>query len=159
MIKTHDVEVLDRSNEADPYRPENIVLFETIYGKNLISLGGSDAIDNMFSGLEVRGLKALDIGFGLGGVSFYLAEKYQMMFSGIEIYPWMVQHAKNHAPKNLLHILEFDTYNPQGELPYNPETFVIVYSKGVLNHISDKEKLFHQVNSVLKTGGSFVIAD
>jgi len=50
----------------DPYQPDNIALFEAIYGKYLISLGGLPAIDNMFNDIEITGLKALDLGFGVG---------------------------------------------------------------------------------------------
>lgn len=57
--------------DFNPYHPDNITLFEAIYGKNLISLGGLAAIDNMFSDLDIRELKALDLGFGLGGVAFH----------------------------------------------------------------------------------------
>lgn len=149
----------EMSSKFDPYQPENVLLYEALYGKNLISLGGLPAIDNMFSDLKITGLKALDLGFGLGGVAFYLAEKYQMTISGIEIHPWMVQHANNHAPQNVAPVLEFNTYDIQGKLPYKSETFDLVYSKGVLNHVSDKETLFHQVNTVLKPAGLFVIAD
>ena len=35
----------------------------------------------------------------------------------------------------------------------------MVYSKGVLNHVRDKESLFQQVHSVLKPAGLFVITD
>lgn len=145
--------------EIDPYQPENIPLFEAIYGKNLISLGGLAAIDNMFSGVNIKGLKALDLGFGLGGVAFYLAEKYQMSIAGIEVPSWMIQYAQDHSPKNLSHLLEFNTYNSAGELPYKPEIFDLVYSKGVLNHVSDKHNLFRQIHAVLKPAGLFVIAD
>lgn len=147
------------SLEFDPYQPDSVPLFEAIYGQNLISLGGLAAIDNMFSDLNIGGLKALDLGFGLGGVAFYLVEKYKMNIAGIEIHPWMVQYAKDHAPENIAHNLEFDTYTAKGDLPYKPETFDLVYSKGVLNHVADKGSLFKQVNSVLKPNGLFVIAD
>ena len=155
---THSTQ-LQTSLDFDPYQPNSVPLFEAIYGKSLISLGGLAAIDNMFSGHNIRGLKALDLGFGLGGVAFYLAEKYDMNVAGIEVHPWMVQYAKDHAPKSLAPTLEFNTYNATGELPYKPETFDLVYSKGVLNHVADKDSLFHQVNTVLKPGGLFVIAD
>ncbi|MBA3661703.1 MAG: methyltransferase domain-containing protein [Gammaproteobacteria bacterium] len=152
-------ESLPNVNDFDAYHPEHVPLFEAIYGKNLISLGGLTAIDNMFSDLNIRGLKALDLGFGLGGVAFYLAEKYQMNIAGIEMYTWMVQYAKSHAPSTLSNSLEFNTYDSFGNFPYEPETFELVYSKGVLNHVADKVSLFKQINSVLKSNGLFVIAD
>lgn len=144
--------------DSDPYQPNNIPLYEAIYGKNLISLGGLPAIDNMFSDLYIQGLKALDLGFGLGGVAYYLAEKYKMKISGIEIHPWMVEYARDHIPTNLSDALEFHTYD-NGNFLYKTEAFDLVYSKGVLNHVTDKAGLFKQVNAALKPGGLFVIAD
>ena len=152
------IEHKDDSN-FNPYQPDNIPLFEAIYGKNLISLGGLAAIDNMFSDLNVHGLKALDIGFGLGGIAFYLAEKYKMKIVGIEIHPWMVQYANEHTPTDLSDSVKFNTYNDIGQLPYKSESFDLVYSKGVLNHVADKGSLFKQINVVLKPNGLFVIAD
>lgn len=147
------------SHESDPYQPDSVPLFEAIYGKNLISLGGLSAIDNMFDDLNIKGLKALDLGFGLGGVAFYLAEKFQMTVFGIEVHPWMAQYAKDHAPKNVIDMLKFDTYHTDGSIPCRPETFDLAYSKGVLNHVSDKDSLFRQIHAVLKPSSLFVIVD
>lgn len=145
---------------SDPiYCPENVPLFEAIYGKNLISLGGLAAVDRMLSGLNVRGLKILDLGFGLGGAAFYLAQTYQVEVTGVEIHPWMVAYAKEQTPPNLSHLLKFDTYNDRGEIPFSANSFDMVYSKGVLNHVKDKNTLFQQVALVLKPQGLFVIAD
>lgn len=141
------------------YHPDEIPLFEAIYGENLISLGSLASIDNMFSDLDIQGLKALDLGFGLGGVAFYLAKQYKMKITGIEINPWMVQYANEHIPVELSDFLAFNTYTNAGELPYKPDTFDLVYSKGVLNHIADKANLFKQIHAVLKTNGLLVIAD
>ncbi len=149
----------ETSADFDPYQPDNIPLYEAIYGKNLISLGGIAAIDNMFSGLNLNGLKALDIGFGLGGVAFHLAEKYKMKVAGIEIHAWMVEYAKNHRPETLANYLEFNTYDSKGNFPYAPQTFDLAYSKGVLNHVADKASLFKQIHTVLKSNGLLVIAD
>jgi ubiquinone/menaquinone biosynthesis C-methylase UbiE len=144
----------------DPmYRIENVSLFETIYGKNLISLGDLDAVDNMFSDLNLRGLKLLDIGFGLGGVAFYLANTYQIEVAGVEVHSWMVKYAETHAPKNITPQLKFAVYDQAGEIPFKAASFDLVYSKGVLNHVRNKDKLFRQINKMLKPDGLFVIAD
>lgn len=145
---------------SDPiYKPENVPLFESIYGENLISLGGLKAIDNMFSDVDLNELKMLDVGFGLGGVAFYLAKKYKIEVAGVEVHNWMVEYAKAHTPKEISHLLNFVTYNQKGEIPFETASFDLVYSKGVLNHVRDKNSLFRQVNRVLKTDGLFVIAD
>lgn len=144
----------------DPsYKPENVSLYEAIYGKNLISLGGFDAINNMFSDIDLGKLKILDIGFGLGGVAFYLAKKYQIEVSGIEVHTWMAEYAESHAPKNIASLLKFAVYNQAGEIPFIPASFDLAYSKGVLNHVRDKDSLFRQINTMLKQNGLFIIAD
>jgi len=144
----------------DPsYKLENVPLYEAIYGKNLISLGGFDAVENMFSDLNIKGLKALDLGFGLGGVAFYLAKSHEMKVTGIEVHPWMAKYAQTHVPKDVAHPLNFEIYNEAGKMPFKAASFDILYSKGVLNHVRDKEILFHKVNAVLKPSGLFVIAD
>lgn len=145
--------------ESDPYCLENVPLDEALYGKHLISLGGTAAIDSMFSDLTLTKLKALDLGFGLGGVAYYLAEKYQMNIAGVEIYDWMETYAKNNAPQSVAHLLEFKVYDADGKIPYPVESFDMVYSKGVLNHVREKTALFKQINAVLKQDGIFVIAD
>lgn len=145
--------------DYDPYQPTNLLLFETLYGKHLLSLGGTTAIANMFSGLtHLKGLRAIDIGFGLGGVAFYLAEHYQMHISGVEINEWMVEYARQHTAAHLKNMVEFDYYSGNN-LPYPDQIYDLAYSKGVLNHVSDKLSLFREVARVLKPGARFVIAD
>lgn len=145
------------ASNFNPYLPQNAPLFEAVYGRNLISLGGTTSIDNMFSGLNIKGLNALDIGFGMGGVAYYLAEKYQATVSGVEVHRWMVEHATKHSPKICAGMLKFIHYDRN--LPFASGTFDLVYSKGVFNHIAKKEELFLEINEVMKPGGLFVIAD
>lgn len=143
----------------DPYTPENIPLYEKIFGENLISLGGTAAIENMFSDVNLIGLKLLDIGFGLGGVAYYLAQTRHVQVSGVEVPAWMAEHAENHAPKDIANLLNFCSYDPSGSLPFESEFFDLAYSKGVFNHIKDKSHLVSEVNRVLKNDGQLVIAD
>lgn len=150
---------MNDSQSFDPYRPESIPLFEALYGKHLISLGGTAAIENMFSGITLKGHKALDIGFGLGGVPYYLAEKYQMDVCGVEINPWMVKHATAHTPPSLKKQLHFACYDNDGNIPFEKNSFDIIYSKGVFNHIENKAPLFNQIVNRLNKQSILVIAD
>lgn len=146
-----------KTNEI--YSLEDVPLYEALYGKKLISLGGLVAVDNMFSNIDLTNLKLLDIGFGLGGVAFYLAQKYHTYVSGIEVHPWMAKYAVEHSPQEIAHLLKFSVYNERGEIPFENDSFDLAYSKGVLNHVHDKLPLFGQINKVLKSDGAFVIAD
>jgi len=101
----------------------------------------------------------LDIGFGLGGVPFYLADKYNANVSGIEINPWMVDEAYRRTPKHLQNNVDFHQYHPDDELPFPNNSFDIIFSKGVLTHLKDKRKLFSEVNRILKPQGIFIIDD
>ena len=53
-------------------------MLEAGYGKSMMSEGGASAIERLFEGILLEGKKALDIGSGLGGVPFYLAENHSM---------------------------------------------------------------------------------
>jgi ubiquinone/menaquinone biosynthesis C-methylase UbiE len=144
----------------DPiYNPDNIALFEALYGKNLISLGGIDAIDNMFADLNISGSKALDVGFGLGGVAYHLAKAYHTTVTGIEVHPWMVKRAQANIPAEIDTLVKFTVYDENGEMPFANDSFDMVYSKGVFNHVHDKKSLFLSIQRVLKPCGLLVIAD
>ncbi len=147
------------NKDDNVYVPANAALFEAIYGKGLISLGGVTAIDRLFNNLNIKGLNVLDLGFGLGGAAFYLAQRYDMHVAGVEVEPWMVTFAEQNAPASISGQLKFAVYDANGVIPYADATFDIVYSKGVLNHVADKLPLFRQVHRVMKPGGRFVIAD
>lgn len=142
------------------YVPESVPLFEALYGKNLISLGGLPAVDRLFSTTSLTiDDTLLDIGFGLGGATFHIADKYNAKVFGVEIHPWMVEHARAHTPQKSRHLLHFSTYTPNGKLPFNEAQFSLAYSKGVLNHVHDKAPLLNEVYRVLKPSALFIIAD
>lgn len=145
--------------DYEPYSPQNVPLFEALYGPDLISLGSTPCIEQMFLDLPIKNMRALDIGFGLGGVAFYLAKQYQAQICGIEIHPWMVEHAKNHTPEHLEALLNFYYYEENGRIPFEENTFNVVYSKGVFNHIKNKVSLLNDIHRVLKPSGMFVILD
>lgn len=140
--------------------PEDYCLFlEEAYGQGMMSEGGEKAIENMLSKEQLHNQTVLDIGFGLGGVVFYLAQKYQVKISGLEINPWMVKEAKRRTPAELNSYVNFYEYHPKKTVPFPDNHFDLVFSKGVLTHLDDKTTLFREIYRVLKPQGVIIIDD
>ena len=125
----------------------------------MMAEGGAEAIENMFQGIPLKHQKMLDIGSGLGGCAFYLAKNYDAHVTGVEISPWMVEESKRRTPTRLRNLSQFVLIQADHVLPFADNTFDIVYSKGVLTHVAQKEKIFKEMHRVLKPNGKLVIED
>ncbi len=143
----------------DTYTEENVPLFEAIYGKGLISLGGFEAIDNMFHDVDLHAKTILDIGSGIGGMVYHLCQKYHCKAIGLEIRQWMAEYATKHAPHDLKNYLTFISYNPDGAIPLSDHSIDVCCSKGVLTNVEDKLKLFKECHRVLQDNGLMVLID
>lgn len=147
------------ASSVDYYQLENVPVFEAIHGKGLISLGGFDAIDEMFAGKDLRQQKLLDIGFGIGGIPYYLAGEHGANVCGLEVKDWMVAYAEQSTPKELLDRVKFLTYDRNGNIPLPNGSIDLVYSKGVLAYIENKESLFGEIARVLRPEGTICLID
>lgn len=143
----------------DEYYPEYCHSLEAVYGDGMMSEGGAKAIDSMFHQLSIHKKKALDIGSGLGGVATYLAKNYEMDVTGLEINPWMIEESKRRIPPELQDLLRYQLSTDNNHLPFESESFDIVYSKGVLCHLEEKVGLFKECYRILKPKGHLVILD
>lgn len=141
------------------YSQEYCSSLEAAYGDHMMSEGGAAAIDKMFSSIHLKNKKILDVGFGLGGVAFYLANKHDAQVTGIEVNPWMAEEAKRRTPSAIKGKVCFTHYLQPNTLPFADENFDLVYSKGVLTHVQDKSPLFKEIFRVLKPAGLLVIED
>lgn len=146
-----------KENLIEQYPMEYCHMLELCYGEGMMSEGGRSAIDALFDGISLTGKRVLEIGFGLGGLAHYLSEKYPAIeYYGIEVNPKMHEYASQKYPqKNLNFILP---ENPD-IMPFEPDYFDVVFSKGVLVHLQDKHPLFNELYRVLKSDGKFIIND
>lgn len=143
----------------DEYTPDYCKLIELAYGPNWMSDGGDAAIDAMFAGQNLKHKNILDIGSGLGGAAFRLAEKFGAKVIGLEINPWLVTEATARIPEALRSQVSFKLYNDISKLPFTDGQFDIVFSHGVLVHIDDKLTLFNEIERILNPTGSIAIYD
>lgn len=141
------------------YTLENIPIFESLYGNGLISLGGYTAVDRMFADMDLTGKHLLDVGSGLGGMATYLANKHNCYVTGLDIYPWMAEYAASQVKGKLPEQLEFVTYSPNFTFPLPACSFDLIYSKGVLTNVKEKDFLLGEISRTLKTHGEICLID
>lgn len=147
----------DKQKLIDEYSEEYCLFLEAAYGPNMMSEGGTIAIDRMFGSIDLSNKKIMDIGAGLGGVAFYLANNFATNVVGLELGEWMVNEATRRTPDHLKSRVSFIQY--QEPLPFESASFDLIYSKGVLTHVRDKLPLFKEVCRALKPNGLLIIDD
>ena len=134
-------------------------LVELVYGSDFLSQGGHESVDRMFEGQILDGKKLLDIGSGLGGVDFYLAERYSVDIIGIDRVERLVTDANNRKSEHQLIGTVAFIHQKDDVYPYPDNSFDIIFAKESLLHVADKGPLLKEAFRVLKSGGQIIILD
>nr|XP_054762277.1 uncharacterized protein LOC129268806 [Lytechinus pictus] len=109
--------------------------------------------------LELKeGQMVLDVGCGIGGGDFYMADKYNVNVDGIDLSSNMIEVAMDRAqgqnqPKVIFEIGDIT------KREYNPESFDVIYSRDTLLHLQDKPAIFKKFLTWLRPGGKLLISD
>jgi len=104
---------------------------------------------------QYKGKKVLEIGVGTGSDHLQFA-KAGAILTGIDITPKSIELTKKNLELHGYHsnLLVADAEN----LPFENNTFDVVYSFGVLHHIPDTQKTINEIYRVLNPGGKAIIA-
>ena len=141
------------------YTPKYCLQLEAAYGKGMMSEGGAEGIEYLFDSIPLKGKVALDIGSGLGGAAFYLAEKYDMHVTGLEVNAWMLEESTHRTPEHLRSKINFLLSSSNSNWAISEDSMDIIYSKGVLTHVKTKDEIFQEFYRILKRDGLLVISD
>jgi len=154
------------SNTPEPAYSDKLVdLIELVYGKGFLSQGGIESVDFMFKDIDLNDKKILDLGSGLGGIDFYLAQKYTVDIVGVDIDSSVIKKAEQQLEKIKPTLKGNVAFALEGASDYlqqfDNETFDIIFSKETILHIptKDKVKYFEQVYRILKKDGAIIIMD
>jgi len=139
--------------QADEYSEISIAAMNIVWGEGFMAPGGEGNIDNLVSGLDLRGKHVLDIGCGQGRPACILAEQYGAHVVGTDLEKHLIEQSKLRAAERGLDTrTEFYTVNP-GPLDFSEHTFDFVISSGAFTQISDKLSMYQECLRVLKPGG------
>ncbi|KAK6127617.1 hypothetical protein DH2020_038634 [Rehmannia glutinosa] len=140
------------------YKCSGILRYERVFGQGFVSTGGLDTTKEFVAKLDLQpGQKVLDVGCGIGGGDFYMADKYDVHVVAIDLSINMISFALERAI-GLKTAVEFEVADCTKK-EYPDGTFDVIYSRDTILHIQDKPALFRSFYKWLKPGGKVLISD
>ena len=123
-------------------------------------IGGTEATGFVGDKFEnLKGVKVLDVGCGIGGPARFIARHMSCSVTGIDLTPSFIKTGNALTElvglDNSVELVEGDASG----LPFQEQSFDAAYMIHVGMNISDKNSTFKSVNKVLKSGALFVIYD
>ncbi|CAD6237280.1 unnamed protein product [Miscanthus lutarioriparius] len=140
------------------YKATGILRYERIFGDGYVSTGGVETTKEFVDKLDLKpGQKVLDVGCGIGGGDFYMAEKYGTHAVGIDLSINMILFALERSIGRKCSV-EFEVADCTTKT-YPDCMFDVIYSRDTILHIQDKPSLFKSFFRWLKPGGKVLISD
>jgi phosphoethanolamine N-methyltransferase len=143
------------------YSRTGILRYEMIFGEGYVSTGGQATTDDLCArlGSSLRpDVRILDVGSGIGGAAFFLAQQYGASVTGIDLAEEMVTIALERAARQGMSESVSFILGDVLETQF-PEKFDIIWSRDSLMHVPDKARLFSVLHGLLAPGGRVVITD
>ncbi len=126
-----------------------------------IALASNRTIQRMIDTLNgiSASARVLDIGAGYGGAARYIVKQTRCHVDCLNLSAKENQRNKeknnNQGLADYINVIEGSFEN----LPYEAESFDLVWSQDAILHSSAKPKVFEEVSRVLKAGGQFIMTD
>ena len=149
------------SGDGTTEYPDDFVAgLEHMWGEGFLSPGGPAEVAAILEGIDLSGLRVLDIGCGIGGVDVELVLTHGAgAVVGVDVEPQLVERARALvAKRGIADRVSCEVVEP-GPFAQPDASFDVVFSKDSMIHIPDKPALFAEVLRVLKPGGLFVASD
>lgn len=130
-----------------------------IAGVDEFHVRGAAVSKELAESIDIKDLSILDVGCGLGGPCRMLADEYNCEATGIDL---SHEYIRTAGKLSELVNLNSKTTFIQGDatqLPFDNNTFDVVWTQHVQMNIPNKKKFYSEINRVLKAGGHFLFYD
>jgi len=161
LISNQLISIEEHSAQLDStqYTRKSIEKYEHIFGHNFISTGGLQSTREIVKSLNLKsGMKVLDVGSGIGGSAFHMAQEYGVQVHGLDLSHNMLAIAQERLIELKLQSLVSFEYGDILEADIEAE-YDVIYSRDAFLHIPDKAHLFQTLKRALKPNGLLFITD
>jgi sarcosine/dimethylglycine N-methyltransferase len=142
------------------YNDKGTIIMEMIYGDGFLSPGAAMTTQMLIDLATFSdGSGVLDIGSGLGGAAFYLAEKKACTVQGIDLIEMNVSEANRRAQSRGVDDRVDFVVGDATALPFDDQQFDVVWGQDAWCHVDDKKKLVSEGHRVLVSDGAIVFSD
>ncbi len=137
----------------------NHITRSDISGVDEFHLRGAEVSKELVTEFDLKNLNVLDVGCGLGGPCRMLADEFNCNVFGIDM-----SHEFIRTAQKLSEIIQINgkTEFVQGDalnLPYEDNSFDVVWTQHVQMNIEDKETFYSEINRVLNNNGTLIYYD
>ena len=151
---------IDQDSEVGEYDSAMQTLLQLIWGEGFLSPGGADEVAYLLEGSDIRGCNLLDIGAGLGAVDQLLVAQHGAgSVVGIDVDPVLLKQMDARIAGAQLSDRITSLCVTPGRLPFESDSFDVVFSKDSIVHIPDKAALYADIYRILRPGGRFIASD
>jgi len=155
----HGFQTFQQFLDAKQYSRNGILRYEKIFGRHFVSTGGKGTTEEFVDMLDLQaGQAVLDVGAGIGGSAFYMAEKYDVTVLGYDLSANMINIALERANEIKDYRVQFEIADATKRV-FPSASYDVVYSRDTILHIKDKKSLFASFYDCLKPGGKLLISD
>ncbi|XP_029297693.1 phosphoethanolamine methyltransferase isoform X2 [Cottoperca gobio] len=145
--------------DSQQYSRRSILRYEKMFGAGYVSTGGPNTTKEFVDLLNLKpGQKVLDVGCGIGGGDFYMANNFGVEVLGLDLSENMVNIALERAITEKLPSVQFEVADAT-KRTFPEGSFDVIYSRDTILHIDGKLNLFKRFHSWLKPGGRLLISD
>src|SRR5262249_22593581 len=141
------------------YTRKSILRSERMYGDGFQSPGNIVAMEFFCRMLAMRqGMQILDIGSGLGGASFYFAENFDAIVTGLDIAEAMIEISNERKLEKRLQNVTF-VHGDVRDCRFVENSFDLVWTRDAVLYLPEKRFVWERIYRCLKPGGLLFITD
>src|SRR5436190_24046590 len=140
--------------DLDHLTPDDLAPVDEFHGgQRLATLRLAELVG--FTGTE----RVLDVGSGLGGPSRFLAWRYGVRVSGVDLTTEFVGVAEMLTRRTgLVGKVDYRQGNAL-DLPFDDASFDVVWSQNAAMNIADRDRLYREMRRALKPGGGLALQE